>query len=191
MHACNSRLHSRLHLFVLQHLTQTSGFCFFLADISSFCSKIRTARPSCRSRSGSSTPRRTRSPSPQTSVHAVSRSTPPRMGVNSISFGSPRVRCTPVGRTCGEPNEITKNTHPKDILPFFSSGRHRLMKCWQGFRAPFCHSTSIARHASHITHRASRIAHRTLHSRLALCPGPWAWLMHVWSLKRTDHRLRG
>ena len=33
----------------------------------------------------------------------------------SISFGSPHVRCTPMGRTCGEPGEIKKNTHPKNI----------------------------------------------------------------------------
>ena len=35
------------------------------------------------------------------------------MGVNSISFGSPHV-CS-MGRTCGEPNEIKKNTPPKNI----------------------------------------------------------------------------
>ena len=33
------------------------------------------------------------------------------MGINAISSGSPHVR--PMGRTCGEPNEIKKNTHPK------------------------------------------------------------------------------
>ena len=33
------------------------------------------------------------------------------MAVNSISSGSPHVR--PIGRTCGEPDEIKKNTHPK------------------------------------------------------------------------------
>ena len=37
-------------------------------------------------------------------------STPTQWGVNSISFGPPRV--CPMGRTCGEPNEIKKNTHP-------------------------------------------------------------------------------
>ena len=39
------------------------------------------------------------------------------MGVNSISFGSPHVRCTPMWAlsTCGEPNKIKKNTHPKNI----------------------------------------------------------------------------
>ena len=35
------------------------------------------------------------------------------MGVNPISSGSPHVR--PMGRTCGEPDEIKKNTHPKNI----------------------------------------------------------------------------
>ncbi len=35
------------------------------------------------------------------------------MAVNSISSGSPHVR--PMGRTCGEPDEIKKNTHPKDV----------------------------------------------------------------------------
>ena len=39
------------------------------------------------------------------------------MGVNSISFGSPHV-CA-MGRTCGEPNEIKKNTHPKYITALF------------------------------------------------------------------------
>ena len=34
------------------------------------------------------------------------------MAVNSISFGSPHVR--PMGRTCGEPSEIKKNTHPEN-----------------------------------------------------------------------------
>ncbi len=43
------------------------------------------------------------------------RSTPLPMGVNSTSFGSPRVRPMGVHRTCGEPNEIKKNAHPKDI----------------------------------------------------------------------------
>ena len=38
------------------------------------------------------------------------------MGVNSISFGPPHVR--PLGYTCGEPNEIKKNTHPKNICLF-------------------------------------------------------------------------
>ena len=43
------------------------------------------------------------------------------MGVNSISSGSPHVR--PMGRTCGEPDEIKKNTHPKNILPLFFASR--------------------------------------------------------------------
>ena len=39
------------------------------------------------------------------------------MGVNSISSGSPHVR--PMGRTCGEPDEIKKNTHPKTFTALF------------------------------------------------------------------------
>ena len=39
------------------------------------------------------------------------------MGVNSILSSSPHVR--PTGRTCGEPNEIKKNTHPKNTTLFF------------------------------------------------------------------------
>ena len=44
------------------------------------------------------------------------------MAVNPISSGSPHVRPTGVHRTCGEPDEIKKNTHPKNIpaLFFFS-----------------------------------------------------------------------
>ena len=50
----------------------------------------------------------------------------PQRGVNSISFGwfgSPRVRCTPMWSlsTCGArpPNEIKKNTHPKEFTFVF------------------------------------------------------------------------
>ena len=39
------------------------------------------------------------------------------MAVNPIYSGSPHVR--PVGRTCGEPGEIKKNTHPKNITALF------------------------------------------------------------------------
>ena len=39
------------------------------------------------------------------------------MGVNPVSSGPPHVR--PIGRTCGEPDEIKKNTHPKNITTFF------------------------------------------------------------------------
>jgi len=39
------------------------------------------------------------------------------MGVNPISSGSPHVR--PMGRTCGEPDEIKKNTHPKIFTALF------------------------------------------------------------------------
>ena len=42
------------------------------------------------------------------------------MAVNSISLGSPHVR--PVVRTCGEPDEIKKNTHPKNTTAFFFVG---------------------------------------------------------------------
>ena len=31
------------------------------------------------------------------------------VGVDSISLGHPHVRCTPMGRTCSEPNEIKQN----------------------------------------------------------------------------------
>ena len=41
------------------------------------------------------------------------------MGVNSIFFGPPHVRCTPVGRTCGEPNEIKKIPTRKMLRLFF------------------------------------------------------------------------
>ena len=37
------------------------------------------------------------------------------MGVNSIPSGSPHVRPMGVHRTCGEPDEIKKNTHPKCV----------------------------------------------------------------------------
>ena len=59
-------------------------------------------------------------------VRAASRSIPPQMGANSISFGSPHVRCTPMGRTdtCGDPNEIKKNTHPKNITALFRAQGH-------------------------------------------------------------------
>ena len=50
-------------------------------------------------------------------VRAVSRSIPPPWGVNPISSGSPHVR--PTGRTCGEPDEIKKNTHPKKFTALF------------------------------------------------------------------------
>ena len=38
------------------------------------------------------------------------------MGANPIPSGSPHVRCTPIGRTCGEPDEIKKNTTRKTLL---------------------------------------------------------------------------
>ena len=45
--------------------------------------------------------------------HEPFNSTP--VGVNSISSGSPHVRPMGVHRACGEPDEIKKNTHPKNI----------------------------------------------------------------------------
>ena len=39
------------------------------------------------------------------------------MGVNPTSSGPPRVRT--MGRTCGEPDEIKKNTHPENITALF------------------------------------------------------------------------
>ena len=50
-------------------------------------------------------------------VPVVSRSISPPWRVNSISSGSPHVR--PMGRTCGEPDEIKKNTRPKNIATLF------------------------------------------------------------------------
>ena len=44
------------------------------------------------------------------------------MAVNSIPSGSPQVRPMGVHRTCGEPDEIKKNTHPKDIIALFRAG---------------------------------------------------------------------
>ena len=54
-------------------------------------------------------------------VRVPSRSIPPPWGVNPISSGSPHVR--PVGRTCGEPDEIKKNAHPKYFTALFRAGR--------------------------------------------------------------------
>ena len=47
--------------------------------------------------------------------HEPFNSTP--MGVNPISSGSPHVRL--MGRTCGEPDEIKKNVHPKYFTALF------------------------------------------------------------------------
>ena len=41
------------------------------------------------------------------------------MAVNPISSRSPHVRCTPMGRTCGEPDEIKKIPHPKYFTALF------------------------------------------------------------------------
>ena len=42
------------------------------------------------------------------------------MAVNPIPFGSPHARTT--GRTCGEPNEIKRNTHPKNTTALCRDG---------------------------------------------------------------------
>ena len=55
-------------------------------------------------------------------AYVVSRSISPPWGINPISSGSPRVR--PMGRTCGEPDEIKKNTHPKYITALFRESRY-------------------------------------------------------------------
>ena len=41
------------------------------------------------------------------------------MGVDSLSSGPPHVRPMGVHRTCGEPDEIKKNTHPKNMFALF------------------------------------------------------------------------
>ena len=46
------------------------------------------------------------------------------MGVNSISSGSPRVRRMGGHRTCGEPNEMKKNTHSKNSTALLGVRRH-------------------------------------------------------------------
>ena len=53
-------------------------------------------------------------------AHASFNSTP--MAVNSISSSSPHVR--PMGRACGEPDEIKKNTHPKKFTALFRERTH-------------------------------------------------------------------
>ena len=54
------------------------------------------------------------------------------MGVNSISFGSPHVRRMGVHRTCGEPDEIKKNTHPNDVTGLCGAGEYTAsMSQWE------------------------------------------------------------
>ena len=47
------------------------------------------------------------------------------MAVNSISYGSPHVRPMWALSTCGEPDEIKKNTHPKQITALFRAQTSR------------------------------------------------------------------
>ena len=49
--------------------------------------------------------------------HEPFNSTP--VAANSIPSGSPHVRPMRVYRTCGEPGEIKKNTHPKHVTALF------------------------------------------------------------------------
>ena len=51
------------------------------------------------------------------------------MGVNPISPGSPHVRPMGVHRTCGGPDEIKKNTHPKNITALFRDRSGALTIC--------------------------------------------------------------
>ena len=46
------------------------------------------------------------------------------MGVNSIPPGSPHVHPMWALGTCGEPNEIKKNTHPKNNTALFHEQAH-------------------------------------------------------------------
>ena len=48
-------------------------------------------------------------------------------GVNSIPSGSPHVRPMGVHRTCGEPDEIKKSTHPKYFTALFRAGVQSLL----------------------------------------------------------------
>ena len=47
------------------------------------------------------------------------------MGVNSISFGPPHIRPMWALSACGEPNEIKKNTHPKNLPALCHGQVHR------------------------------------------------------------------
>ena len=54
------------------------------------------------------------------------------MAANPISSGPPHVRCTPMGRTCGGPDEIKKNTHPKNITALFRAQAPNPWSKWCG-----------------------------------------------------------
>ena len=57
------------------------------------------------------------------------------MGAISVSFGSPHVRFTPMGRTCGEPDESKEKPNPKDVTALFG-GRASPLKQGGRFGAP-------------------------------------------------------
>ena len=64
---------------------------------------------------------------PHALVPIASRSMPPSWRVNSISSGSPHVRPMWAPSTCGEPDEIKKNTHPKNITALFRDRVHHAL----------------------------------------------------------------
>ena len=93
------------------------------------------------------------------------------MAANPISSGSPHVR--PMGRTCGEPDEIKKNTHPKYFTALFRE---------QAAPRP---RTATRRTSSTTTSRPS-----TGLRRRRRCTGPsptWARSGHGWA-RRTAAR---
>ena len=60
----------------------------------------------------------------------VGRSIPPPWGVNPISSGSPHARPMGVHCTCGEPDEIKKNTHRENVTALFREQLRGLPLGW-------------------------------------------------------------
>ena len=96
-----------------------------------------------------STPRRTPR-SPRCLQREPFNSTP--MAVNSISSGSPRVR--PIGRACGELDEIKKNTHPKKFTalirertPAGRTGLEARGQAWRGVPIQHTVAAVVCRHS--------------------------------------------
>ena len=94
-------------------------------------------------------------------VSVPSRSIPPPMGVNSISSGSPHILRAHMGvrRTCGEPDELKKNTHPNNVTALFIYLLIRAAVCW-GSPTPCKKPTkrTTARAASKIKRTTARAA---------------------------------
>ena len=66
------------------------------------------------------------------------------MGVNPISSGSPHVRPMGVHRTCGEPDEIKKNTHPKNFTALFRvQGSGGGFSPWTQFPQPAWQASAV------------------------------------------------